>query len=184
MPCSFITPFRRVWIWHCEPSHKVAYDDIPADQLSVIEDVVLNRRKGAAEDLIELAQRIKEEQDTRKAAAQGQPGAINTNAPEEEWRKGSVEERLKYALRKGVAEHLDHDLHEALQKFPHAVNIIEMPLMDGMNEVGNSLEKENVLAASGETARTMKQAVAILQPYIEAEKKEGSVKAGKLCWQP
>lgn len=163
------------------PATKVAYDDIPADQLSVIEDVVLNRRKGAAEDLIELAQRIKEEQDTRKAAAQGQPGAINTNAPEEEWRKGSVEERLKYALRKGVAEHLDHDLHEALQKFPHAVNIIEMPLMDGMNEVGKLFgEGKMFLPQVVKTARTMKQAVAILQPYIEAEKKEGSVKAGKI----
>ena len=163
------------------PATKVAYDDIPADQLSVIEDVVLNRRKGAAEDLIELAQRIKEEQDTRKAAAQGQPGAINTNAPEEEWRKGSVEERLKYALRKGVAEHLDHDLHEALHKFPHAVNIIEMPLMDGMNEVGKLFgEGKMFLPQVVKTARTMKQAVAILQPYIEAEKKEGSVKAGKI----
>lgn len=165
------------------PATKVAYDDIPADQLSVIEDVVLNRRKGAAEDLIELAQRIKEEQDARKAAADGQGGAASVSAAsqQEAWRNGTVEERLKYALRKGVADYLDLDLHEALQKYPHAVNIIEIPLMEGMNEVGTLFGQGKMfLPQVVKTARTMKHAVSILQPFIEAEKKEGTSKAGKV----
>ncbi len=165
------------------PATKVAYDDIPADQLVVIEDVVLNRRKGAAEDLIELAQRIKEEQDARKAAASGSVGVAMASAAttQEAWRNGTVEGRLKYALRKGVADYLDHDLHEALQKYPHAVNIIEIPLMDGMNEVGTLFgEGKMFLPQVVKTARTMKQAVSILQPYIEAEKKEGTSRAGKV----
>ena len=165
------------------PGTKVAYHDIPASQLAIIEDVVLNRRKGAAEDLIELAQRIKEEQDARKDVANGL--VVTDKVPvaptQEAWRKGTVEERLKYALRKGVSDYLDLDLHEALQKYAHAVNIIEIPLMDGMNEVGTLFgEGKMFLPQVVKTARTMKQAVSILQPYIEAEKKEGTSKAGKV----
>ncbi len=165
------------------PATKVTYDDIPADQLAIIEDVVLNRRKGAAEDLIELAQRIKEEQDARKAAAVGPMGVASPLAkPQQEaWRTQTVEERLKYALRKGVADYLELDLHEALKKYAHAVSIIEEPLMDGMNEVGTLFgEGKMFLPQVVKTARTMKQAVSILQPYIEAEKKEGTAKAGKV----
>lgn len=164
------------------PAAKVAYDDIPTKQLAVIEDVVLNRRKGASEDLIELAQRVKKEQETQKeAAGRQQVLAPNTKNSQEEWRKGTVEERLKYALRKGVAEYLDYDLHEALQKYPYAVNIIEIPLMDGMNMVGQLFgEGKMFLPQVVKTARTMKKAVSILQPYIEAEKKEGTAKAGKV----
>lgn len=161
------------------PATKVTYGDIPADQLAVIEDVVLNRRPDAAEDLIDLAQRIKQEQDALKAAAGGTQAAA---APAvEQWRQGTVEERLMYALRKGVADYLEPDLHEALQKYPHAVNIIEQPLMDGMNEVGQLFgEGKMFLPQVVKTARTMKQAVSILQPYIEAERKEGAAKAGKI----
>ena len=164
------------------PAAKVAYDDIPTKQLAIIEDVVLNRRKGASEDLIELAQRVKKEQETQKeAAGRQQVLAPNTKNSQEEWRKGTVEERLKYALRKGVAEYLDYDLHEALQKYPYAVNIIEIPLMDGMNMVGQLFgEGKMFLPQVVKTARTMKKAVSILQPYIEAEKKEGTAKAGKV----
>lgn len=165
------------------PGTKVAYHDIPAGQLAIIEDVVLNRRKGAAEDLIVLAQRIKEEQDARKDVANGLVATdkVPVAPTQEAWRKGTVEERLKYALRKGVSDYLDLDLHEALQKYPHAVNIIEMPLMDGMNEVGTLFgEGKMFLPQVVKTARTMKQAVSILQPYIEAEKKEGTSKAGKI----
>lgn len=165
------------------PGTKVAYDDIPTEQLTIIEDVVLNRRMGAAEDLIELAQRIKEEQDDRKAAENGLVAADKAAAAttQEAWRKGTVEERLKYALRKGVSDYLDLDLHEALQNYSHAVNIIEIPLMDGMNEVGALFgEGKMFLPQVVKTARTMKQAVSVLQPYIEAEKKEGTSKAGKV----
>ena len=160
------------------PAAKVAYSDIPADQLRIIEDVVLNRRKGAADDLIELAARIKEEQDAAKAAGGGV--APRKTSAGEEWRKGSLEDRLKYALRKGVGDWLDADLHEALASCDHAVQIIEGPLMDGMNEVGTLFgEGKMFLPQVVKTARTMKQAVAILQPYIEAENDGASSKAGR-----
>ena len=160
------------------PATKVAYNDIPADQLRIIEDVVLNRRKGAAEDLIELAAHIKEEQDAAKAAG----GGVEPKKPaaSEEWRKGSLTDRLKYALRKGIGDWLDADLHEALKTYDHAVQIIEGPLMDGMNEVGTLFgEGKMFLPQVVKTARTMKQAVSILQPYIEAENDGASSKAGR-----
>lgn len=92
-----------------------------------------------------------------------------------------VDKRLAYALRKGIGEHLAEDLAEALQTYPHAVNIIEGPLMAGMNEVGRLFgEGKMFLPQVVKTARTMKQAVEILQPYIEAEKTEGKACAGKV----
>jgi 5-methyltetrahydrofolate--homocysteine methyltransferase len=159
------------------PATKVTYDAIPPEQLEVIEDVVLNRRPGAAEDLIELANRLKAEADAKKNAA----SAGGTVVQEEEWRQGSLEERLRYALRKGIGNYLDTDLHEALEHYPHAVNIIEGPLMDGMNEVGELFGAGKMfLPQVVKTARTMKQAVAILQPYIEEENVGTSAKAGKV----
>ena len=159
---------------------RMDYHKIPADQLEVIEDVVLNRRKGAAEDLIEMATAIKEKADAAKAAAKAGTG---TPAPKAtpEWRKNTVEERLKYALRKGISEFLSTDIEEALAKYPHAVGVIEGPLMDGMNEVGQLFgEGKMFLPQVVKTARTMKAAVSILQPHIEAEKKGTSAKAGKI----
>lgn len=161
------------------PATKVTYEDIPKDQLTIIEDVVLNRRKGAAEDLIDLAGKIKAEQDAAKDAKLN--GLSLPEKKEEEWHQGDVKHRLANALRKGLGDYLEDDLHEALQIYPHAVDIIEGPLMDGMNEVGKLFgEGKMFLPQVVKTARTMKQAVAILQPYIEAEKKEGSAKAGKV----
>lgn len=160
------------------PSTKVTYNDIPAEQLVVLEDVVLNRRKGAAEDLIELANRLKAEADAKKtAAASGQ----KIEAVQDEWRSYTLEERLKYALRKGISTYLEVDLDEALANYPHAVNIIEGPLMDGMNEVGELFGAGKMfLPQVVKTARTMKQAVAILQPFIEKERVGSSAKAGKV----
>ena len=159
---------------------RMDYHKIPLEQLGIIEDVVLNRRKGAYEDLIELAAEIKEKADAAKAAkAGGATVAIKPTAPE--WRKDSVENRLKYALRKGVSDFLQADIDEALGKYPHAVNVIEGPLMDGMNEVGKLFgEGKMFLPQVVKTARTMKAAVSILQPHIEAEKAGGSSKAGKV----
>ena len=156
------------------------YDKIPKEQLELIEDVVLNRRKGAADDLIELAAEIKAKADAAKAAAKaGGAPAPKPAAPE--WRKQTVEERLKYALQKGITEFLQSDIDEALQKYPHAVNVIEGPLMDGMNLVGELFGKgEMFLPQVVKTARTMKAAVSILQPHIEAEKQGGSTSAGKI----
>lgn len=98
------------------------------------------------------------------------------------WREGStVEERLKYALMKGVGDFLEDDLNEALSKYPNAVSIIEGPLMDGMNHVGELFGSGKMfLPQVVKTARTMKKAVAVLQPYIEAEKKDGAASAGKV----
>ena len=156
------------------------YDKIPADQLQIIEDVVLNRRKGAAEDLIELAGEIKEKMDAAKAAAKAGGAPVAPKAAPE-WRKEDVQSRLKYALRKGITEFLQTDIDEALGKYPHAVNVIEGPLMDGMNEVGELFgEGKMFLPQVVKTARTMKAAVSILQPHIEAEKTGDSTKAGKI----
>ena len=159
------------------PATKVTYSDIPEDQLRIIEDVVLNRRKGAADDLIELAARIKEEQDAAKAAGTGVATSVEKH---EQWRDASLADRLKYALRKGIGDYLDADLHEALGLYDCAVEIIEGPLMDGMNEVGTLFgEGKMFLPQVVKTARTMKQAVSILQPYIEAGRSGDSAKAGR-----
>ena len=159
---------------------RMDYSKIPQEQLQVIEDVVLNRRKGAAEDLIEMATEIKEKADAAKAAAKA-GGVVPPKPVAPEWRKDSVEERLKYALRKGISDYLQVDIDEALGKYPHAVNVIEGPLMDGMNEVGELFGAGKMfLPQVVKTARTMKVAVSILQPHIEAEKAGGSTKAGKV----
>lgn len=159
---------------------RMDYNKIPEEQLQLIEDVVLNRRKGAADELIELAAEIKAQADAAKAVAKA--GGVAPKKPAApEWRKESVEERLKYALRKGITDFLQQDIDEALAKYPHAVNVIEGPLMDGMNLVGELFGKgEMFLPQVVKTARTMKSAVSILQPHIEAEKQGGATTAGKI----
>ena len=160
------------------PATKVIYSDIPQDQLTIIEDVVLNRKSGAADTLIDLANKIKEEQD--RAKAEGSGSSVSTKSTvNEEWRNNDLESRLAYSLRKGIADYLEQDINEALAKYPHAVNIIEGPLMKGMNEVGVLFgEGKMFLPQVVKTARTMKKAVAILQPYIESEKTAESSKMG------
>ena len=155
------------------PGTSVLYTDIPSDILERIEDVVLNRRPDAAERLIETAEKLKAEKENS--------GEQQTASSHLAWREGTtVEERLQYALVKGLGDYLDEDLHEALAKYPDAVSIIEGPLMSGMNHVGDLFGSGKMfLPQVVKTARTMKKAVAILQPYIEAEKKEGARSAGK-----
>ena len=162
------------------PATKVAYGDIPADQLEILEDVVLNRKADASERLIELADQIKQQQEALKnGAAAGGAAAVSKAQPE--WRKEDVAKRLSTALVKGVAEYMEEDIQEALTAFPKAVDIIEGPLMDGMNTVGELFGCGKMfLPQVVKTARTMKKAVAILQPYIEADKKEGTTTAGKV----
>ncbi len=182
------------------PATKVAYEDIPKAELEVIENVVLNRDDPSAEPgswselqtdesknqitespqekLISLAADIA----ARKAAAksQGHDGTSGVQATKtDEWRTAPVEQRLMYALRKGLSEHLADDLKEALAKYGHAVDIIGGPLMDGMNEVGHLFgEGKMFLPQVVKTARTMKQAVEVLKPYMEAEKDSDVVTAG------
>ncbi len=154
------------------PATKVLYSDIPKAQLELIEDVILNRHSHAAEQLTLLAAELNSD------------NASNTKindkavAPRIE---GTVEERLKKALVKGIGDYLQRDLEEALHKYPHAVDIIEGPLMSGMNEVGQLFGAGKMfLPQVVKAARTMKQAVAVLQPFIEAQRKNGSAKAGKV----
>ena len=165
------------------PSTSVLYSDIPADELECIEDVVLNRRKDAADRLIALAERIKQKEEEKKnePAAPQQNSSLAASNKLDSWRNASLEERLKYALTKGLDTYLGVDLQEALQKYPKAVAIIEGPLMDGMNYVGELFGSGKMfLPQVVKTARTMKKAVSILQPAIEAEKQAGAKSAGKV----
>ena len=156
------------------PATKITYADIPQDELKIIEDVVLDREEGADEKLIELANKILAQKDILK-----QNGKESNQ--QEEWRNSSLEDRLVYALRKGISNYLNDDIHEALEKYPNAVSIIEGPLMRGMNEVGDLFGAGKMfLPQVVKTARTMKDAVAILQPYIEKEKVGGKATAGKV----
>ena len=158
------------------PNTKVTYADIPSEQLEVIEDVILCRRKDASERLVELAGTLKAEQDARQQGTADTP--VRTK---EEWRNDKVEARIASALVKGVGDWLEEDLNEALALYPRAVNIIEGPLMDGMNTVGELFGSGKMfLPQVVKSARTMKQAVAILQPHIEAEKSGGATKAGRV----
>jgi 5-methyltetrahydrofolate--homocysteine methyltransferase len=137
------------------------YDDIPKDLLELVEDVVLNRKPNAGEKLIEFAETIKNDGKVE----------VKTQA----WREKSLEERLSYSLMKGINEFLLEDLNEALKIYSPTLKIIEGPLMDGMNIVGDLFgEGKMFLPQVVKTARVMKQAVAFLQPYIEAEQEGGT----------
>lgn len=152
------------------PATSVLYTDIPADVLERIEDVVLNRRPDAAERLIETAEAMK---NTATGAE---------TAKQDAWREEpEVEKRLQYALIKGIGDYLEEDLAEAVTLYPKAVDIIEGPLMEGMNKVGELFGAGKMfLPQVVKTARTMKKAVAILQPLIEADKQETARSAGRV----
>ena len=151
------------------PSAKVMYNDIPEDRLQIIEDALLRPTQDHVDRLISLAQEIVEEDiDTKDKLV-------------EESVKKSVEERLIEALTKGNSSNLDADLQEALAKYEYAVKVIEGPLMDGMNNVGRLFgEGKMFLPQVVKAARCMKQAVTILQPYIEQQKVNKSSSAGKV----
>jgi 5-methyltetrahydrofolate--homocysteine methyltransferase len=133
------------------------YEEIPKDLLELVEDVLLNRRPDATERLLTFADTVK--------------GVEKSAAKEEAWRSGTVEERLSHALVKGISDFLEADLPEAREKFPSALAIIEGPLMDGMNVVGDLFGSGKMfLPQVVKSARVMKRAVAWLQPFMEAEK--------------
>jgi 5-methyltetrahydrofolate--homocysteine methyltransferase len=134
------------------------YEEIPKDLLDLVEDVLLNRRPDATERLLAYADQVK--------------GTAGPTAKEAEaWRKGTVEERLSHSLVAGIIDHLDEDLEEARQSYPTALEIIEGPLMDGMNIVGNLFGAGKMfLPQVVKSARVMKKAVAYLLPFMEAEK--------------
>ena len=154
------------------PSTSVLYEDIEPEFRTLLEDVILARRPEAAEELITYAQNL-------HVQTSGE-----TPEKHEAWRELSLKERLEHALIKGIGDYLEDDLQEALQIYPHAVDIIDGPLMSGMNKVGELFGAGKMfLPQVVKTARTMKKAVAILQPAIESEKKaSGSAKAGKVIF--
>jgi len=166
------------------PSTKVTYADIPQSQLEIIEDVILHRKSDASERLIELANELMANEASpfgNSSQASLSTQTISTSQASESRANIPVEERLAQSLIKGLGDYLEEDLQEALKKYPHAVDIIEGPLMTGMNTVGQLFgEGKMFLPQVVKTARTMKQAVSILQPYIEAEKTESGKSAGKV----
>ena len=163
------------------PSTKIQYSDIPEEQLTIIEDAVLYRHEGASEALIELANELNAQ---KQSVEQNAANLLDNNAQQTvpAWRSETVEQRLSYALRKGIGDYLEEDLHEALKIYAKPVEIIEGPLMAGMNEVGELFGSGKMfLPQVVKTARTMKQAVTILQPYIEQMNgSENSKKRGKI----
>ena len=151
------------------PQTQVQYNEIAPDVCKAMEDAVLNRCGDATERLIAIADELKE---------QGVATGSNTH---DEWRQECVEKRLEWSLLKGIGDYLECDLAEAVEKYGTAVNVISGPLMDGMGVVGNLFgEGKLFLPQVVKTARTMKQAVAILQPLIEGERNEMKQSAGKV----
>jgi 5-methyltetrahydrofolate--homocysteine methyltransferase len=138
------------------------YEDIPKDLLELVEDVLLNRRPDSTERLLAFADSVQKK--------------TKTESKEDAWREASVEERLKYALVQGVVDHIEHDVEEARQKYQVPLKVIEGPLMDGMNVVGDLFGSGKMfLPQVVKSARVMKKAVAQLTPYMEADKNAGGV---------
>lgn len=147
------------------PAQLVVYDDIDKTLLELVEDVLLNRRDDATERLVEHAESLKgiTKEKTEK---------------DEEWRRGTVEERLSYSLVKGLVEHIDADTEEAREKLGRPLHVIEGPLMAGMNVVGDLFGSGKMfLPQVVKSARVMKKAVAYLEPFLLKEK-EDNAKAG------
>ena len=149
------------------PSMLQVYDEIEPELLRKVEAVVLNESKDATEALIELAQQIKEQEIAAKEA--GASGAA-VQAPKQQWRENPLEQRLEYALVKGITEFLKEDMAQAMEQFASPVAIIEGPLMHGMDKVGELFGQGKMfLPQVVKSAKVMKEAVAILQPFIEQE---------------
>ncbi len=145
------------------------YQEIPKELLERVEDVILNRREDATERLIEIAESVK--------------GEVKDETKILEWRNTTVEERLKHALIRGITEFIEEDVEEARKKINSPVKVIEEPLMDGMNVVGDLFgEGKMFLPQVVKSARVMKKAVAYLLPFIEEEKliSGDTSKAGKI----
>lgn len=145
------------------------YDDIPKDLLKLVEDVVLNKHKNSAEKLLEKADDYKQ-------------GNTKVQTNKNLWREKSLNEKLSYALVKGITEYLEEDLEEAVNAYPKPLSIIEGPLMDGMTKIGELFgDGKMFLPQVVKSARVMKKAVAYLLPYIEKDKAQGqAASAGKI----
>lgn len=147
------------------PAQLVVYDEIEKELLELVEDVLLNRRDDATERLITHAEKLK--------------GVSSEKATkDEEWRKLPVNDRLTHALVKGVVDYIEEDVEEARKNFPKTLEVIEGPLMDGMNVVGDLFGAGKMfLPQVVKSARVMKKAVAYLLPFLEEEKKKSGMSA-------
>lgn len=144
------------------------YDDLPTELKDAVEDVILNRRDDSTERLLELAEKYRG------------AGAGEQQVQQAEWRSWEVEKRLEYALVKGITEFIIEDTEETRQRASSPIEVIEGPLMNGMNVVGDLFgEGKMFLPQVVKSARVMKQAVAYLEPYIQELKQSGS-SAGKI----
>lgn len=140
------------------PTMLEVYDEIPKDLLERVEDVLLNRREDSTERLLEFAETVK--------------GSAKKKELDDEWRKGTVEERINHSLVKGIIDFIDADTEEALQKYGKPLNVIEGPLMVGMNVVGDLFGAGKMfLPQVVKSARVMKKSVAWLTPFLEEEKR-------------
>ncbi|MDG1440237.1 MAG: methionine synthase [Flavobacteriales bacterium] len=149
------------------PSMLEIYDDIPKDLLKKVEDVLLNRSENATEELLSFAQNIK--------------GVAKSEVKKAEWREYTVEKRLEYSLIKGITEFIIEDVEEVRQKASRPIEVIEGPLMNGMNTVGDLFgEGKMFLPQVVKSARVMKKAVAYLTPFIEKEKGGKLLTKGKI----
>ncbi len=147
------------------------YEEIPKELLGLVEDVLLNRRPDATERLVAFAEGL-------KAKETGEPSAAAAQTHAEAWRSDTVEERLAHALVKGNADHVEADTLEALEKLGAPLAVIEGPLMAGMNVVGDLFGSGKMfLPQVVKSARVMKKSVAVLTPYLEAQKAAGTMKA-------
>ena len=140
------------------PTMLAVYDEIPKDLLERVEDVILNRREDSTERLLEFAETVK--------------GSAKRKEQDDEWRKGTVEERLTHSLVKGVIDFIEADIEEVRHKYEKPLHVIEGPLMRGMNVVGDLFGAGKMfLPQVVKSARVMKKAVAYLTPYLEEEKR-------------
>ncbi|WCL55534.1 methionine synthase [Gimibacter soli] len=144
------------------------YADIPAELRERVEDVILNRRPDATERLLDIAGDYKGD-------------GVKAQKADLSWREAPVAKRLEYALVKGISDYIEEDTEEARQEASAPIQVIEGPLMDGMNVVGDLFGSGQMfLPQVVKSARVMKQSVAYLQPFIEAEKQEGSKAKGRI----
>lgn len=145
------------------------YDDLPAELRDAVEDVILNRRDDGTERMLAIAEKYR-----------GSKSDDDSNKAEAEWRGWPVRKRLEYALVKGITEFIEQDTEEARAQSARPIEVIEGPLMDGMNVVGDLFGAGKMfLPQVVKSARVMKQAVAYLEPFIQASKDQGS-SAGKI----
>ncbi|MGD9940611.1 MAG: methionine synthase [Clostridia bacterium] len=171
------TAIHAVFLYHAKkagmdlgivnPAQLTSYEDIPPEARERIEDLVLNRRPDATERLLDIAGSFS--------------GKGEAEAEDPAWRKLPLAERVGHALVKGLNAHIAADVEELRREYPKALDVIEGPLMDGLNIVGRLFgEGKMFLPQVVKSARVMKEAVAVLQPYIEAEKSGSGTKRGTM----